>query len=96
MATICSQLDVYFQDVLDNIDVELITPCLRSSNIISTKEQVKLKKKSEKSAQVKLILKKVKSLPNGDDLFKDCLKKANCSGHCKILSTVYNTDYSGK
>ena len=94
MATSCNHLDLRFKHIVDNINVELIAPCLRTFNIISTEEQIELQRTSDKTNQVKLILKKVKSYPNGSDLFKDCLKRAICEGHQKILLVVYNTGSS--
>ena len=94
MAASCSHLDSWFQHIVDNIDVELIAPCLRTCNIISTEDQVELKGIIEKTEQVKLILEKVKRHHNGYDLFKDCLITANCGGHQKILLDVYSTESS--
>ena len=94
MAASCSHLDSWFQHIVDNIDVELIAPCLSTFNILSTKEQVELKRIIEKTEQVKLILEKFKSHPNGYDLFKDCLKGTSCEGHQKILLDVYGTESS--
>lgn len=81
--------DSHFQDILENIDVKLITPFLIKSGIVSANDQDKVKEKSKKS--VKYILHKVRD-HDKDDLFKDCLKET-CSesqGHQKLLKILYN------
>ena len=88
-----SHFDSHFQDIFDNIDVELIAPLLVTSGIISSSDQTKLKEKSKKS--VKFILRKVKSLDDGDALLKDCLTKTSGSqGHQRLLSILYTKDSS--
>ena len=88
-----SHFDSHFQDIFDNIDVELIAPLLVTSGIISASDQTKLKEKSKKS--VKFILRKVKSLDDGDALLKDCLTKTSGSqGHQRLLSILYTKDSS--
>ena len=98
MASKFCHFDSHFQDILDNIDVKLIAPFLRTSEIISAEDQVELEKKSKKQA-VKFILRKVRGHNNGDSLFKNCLKNTNQSeGHLKILSLLYkinSTDSQG-
>ena len=94
MATNCNHLDSCFQCIVDNIDVELIAPCLSTHNIISAEEQVELKSIFEKAEQVKLILEKIKSHPSGYDLFKDCLETASCEGHQTLILDVYSTERS--
>ena len=88
-----SHFDSHFQDIFDNIDVELIAPLLVTSSIISDSDQAQLKEKSKKS--VKFILRKVKSLDDGDALLKDCLTKTSGSqGHQRLLSILYTKDSS--
>ena len=73
--------DVHFQDILNNIDIKLITPFLTTSGIISSDDQTELEKASKESA-VRLMLEKVRSHTNGNVLFKDCLTKTSESqGH---------------
>ena len=92
MASKLPHFDSHFQDILDNIDIKLIAPFLRTLEIVSAEDQVELEKKSKKQA-VKFMLRKVKEHVNGDSLFKNCLKKTNHSeGHLKILSLVYKMD----
>ena len=88
-----SHFDSHFQDIFDNIDVEIIAPLLVTSGIISASDQTKLKEESKKS--VKFILRKVKSLDDGDALLKDCLTKTSGSqGHQRLLSILYTKDSS--
>ena len=89
--------DFHFQDILDNIDVKLITPFLITSGIISADNQAELEKTSKDSA-VRLVLQKVRGHTNGNVLFKECLTKTNESqGHRNLLSILYNPkgSYSG-
>ena len=64
-----------------------------TSGIISASDHSQLKEKSKKS--VKFILRKVKSLDDGDALLKDCLTKSSGSqGHQRLLSILYTKDSS--
>ena len=86
--------DVHFQDILDNIDIKLITPFLTTSGIISADIQTELEKALKKPA-VKLMLRKVRNHTNGNVLFKDCLTKTSESqGHQNLLSILYNPKHS--
>ena len=93
MATKHHHFDSHFQEILDNIDVKLITPLLTSSEVISFEDEVELEKKSKKQA-VKFILRKLRNHGNGDSVFRNCLKTSQSEGHQKILLLVYKMNNS--
>ena len=84
--------DSHFQDVLNNLDVELIAPLLITSGIISADDQASLREKSKISA-VKFILRKVKNYDNGDVMFKECLKNTSdkSQNHRNLVLILYDS-----
>jgi len=82
-----------FGEILNNLDLTLITPFLTEVNIVSFGDQVDWEKKDKKSA-VKSIINHVKSHPNGDLLFKRCLEKSmhQSQRHQNLLTLLYSKD----
>ena len=90
-ATTWQHLNSNFGEIERNLDLNLIAPFLIELNIISSDDHVDWKKKDKKSA-VKSILKHVRSHPNGDLLFKQCLEKSMhlSQEHQNLLAVLYN------
>ena len=91
--------DSHFEDILDNLDVELIAPLLITSGIISAYDQATLtiKLKASKKLAVKFILQKVRKKDNGDALFEECLVNSSnkSQNHLHLGLILYNSKGMG-
>ena len=91
MATKQCIIGSHFQDLVDNVDIELIAPLMKNAGILSTESEVELENKITRNQKVRFIISKVKLHPSGDQLFKECLEKSKHSqGHQRLLSVVYS------
>ena len=89
--------ELHFQDILDNLDIKLITPFLIASGIILPDDyvnQVELEKMPKKLA-VEFVLRNIRNNADADVLFKHCLTQTSESqGHQKLLSILYGPKVS--
>ena len=60
MAAEQSIVGSHFQDLIDNLDIEVIAPLMRTTGILSTKTEVELKNKGTRKQQVRFIIREVK------------------------------------
>ena len=92
MAKGCDHFEIHFQEILNNLSIELIAPLLTRSGIISADDQAELKKKSKKPA-VKFVLQKVRDHDSGNLLFKECLANTSESqDHRNLVSILYSSE----
>lgn len=91
MATKQHIIESHFQDIVDNLDIKLIVPLMRTTGILSAESEVELESKITQKQRVRFIIHKtVKPHPSGDRLFKECLEKSKHSqGHQKLLLLLY-------
>ena len=95
MAAKQSIVGLHFQCLVDNLDIDKITPLMSTSGILSSKSEEELKNKGTRKQQVRFIIKEVKQHPSGDELFKGCLQKSDhLQGHQKLLSLLYSIEPS--
>ena len=84
--------DEKFQEILTKLNVEAIIPLLKNAAVLSPEDIGNLNK-GEKKAAVKMILRKVKSHSNGDELFKSALEQSSkqVNDHKDLLLILYKT-----
>ena len=91
-----NNIGLHFYNLVDNLDIEVITPLMRTTGILSAESEVELHGKVTKKQQVRFIVKEVKQQPSGEDLFKNCLEKSkHLEGHQKLLSILYRESCVG-
>ena len=87
----------HFQDLVDNLEITVIAPLMRTAGILSAESEIELHNKATRKQQIRFIINQVKlKHPSGDDLFKDCLERSkHLEGHQKLLSLLYRDSCAG-
>ena len=86
---------LYFQDLFENLNIEVVAPLMRAAGLLSVESEVELLNKGTRKQQVRFIIKEVKQHFSGENLFKNCLKKSeDLEGHQKLLLRLYTESQS--
>ena len=86
---------LYFQDLFENLNIEVVAPLMRAAGLLSVESEVELLNKGTRKQQVRFIIKEVKQHSAGESLFKNCLKiSEDLEGHQKLLLRLFTESQS--